>query len=469
MTTLKSKRRDKVNLSLYSTKIESEIKYLNVIGDKMEGDIDMQNKKIINLPTPTNDDEASTKKYVDDKDKDNITRTKTLIKNDRPLANHLEPLSETLKIKRGIDMNQNKLENLPDIEETSNSKQAVNKLYVDHNISSLKRLLNGYFQFDVGSLKLLKPININNMVVAGLPSPTNPSEAANKNYCDTISTSIISRWANHLQFDTNELDMLKSINMNNYRINNLAAPSDSKDAVNKETLTTSLTNLKTETNTKLNTLQPKLDNQMTFTSNLITVLLALSMSDKVISCLANPTNSKDAANKEYVDNAISTLNTNIQTSLNEIKSQDTLYRLLNIPKTIAFEGEKTIPEISRGHFGVSITIDLPSWFRNIKQIQYLVNQQCGKFLVICNTITINGPQTGPNQITMGFVIFPIATITKVFITGVLFIYPENILEVDVVSDSNAYAPTSRSRRSVDINIEQDIQLSPETIRNIQNP
>ena len=92
MTHLKSKT-DNLNLSAYATKIESELKYINTSGDKMNGDIDMQSNKITNLPTPSYENEPSTKKYVDHKDRDNIKKARELIRNSRPLANHLESLS----------------------------------------------------------------------------------------------------------------------------------------------------------------------------------------------------------------------------------------------------------------------------------------------------------------------------------------------------------------------------------------
>ena len=94
MTHLKSKR-DKLNLSAYSTKAESETKFVNTSGDKTNGVIGMQCNKITNLPIPSSDNEAGSKKYVDDKDKETINKAKELIRYNRPLANHMEPLTNS--------------------------------------------------------------------------------------------------------------------------------------------------------------------------------------------------------------------------------------------------------------------------------------------------------------------------------------------------------------------------------------
>ena len=45
MTRLKSKR-DNDNSRKYITRIESEINYINTSGDKVNGDLEMQNQKI---------------------------------------------------------------------------------------------------------------------------------------------------------------------------------------------------------------------------------------------------------------------------------------------------------------------------------------------------------------------------------------------------------------------------------------
>ena len=47
------------------SKVEAEIKYVNQSGDFMEGDLNMNHFKIINLPEPAGSSEAVNKEYCD--------------------------------------------------------------------------------------------------------------------------------------------------------------------------------------------------------------------------------------------------------------------------------------------------------------------------------------------------------------------------------------------------------------------
>ena len=115
----------------------------------------------------------------------------------RPLANHLEPLTNSLKITKDLDMSESKIINLQNITSSSDRKQAVNKFYVDDSLSksisnvtrSITSLWNSHLQFDNTSLKLLRNINMNNSIITGLPALTNQSrstQAVNKEYVDEI-------------------------------------------------------------------------------------------------------------------------------------------------------------------------------------------------------------------------------------------------------------------------------------------
>lgn len=49
----------------YYTKTQSDARYLELSGDTMSGQLDMNNNNIVNVPTPTNSNEATPKGYVD--------------------------------------------------------------------------------------------------------------------------------------------------------------------------------------------------------------------------------------------------------------------------------------------------------------------------------------------------------------------------------------------------------------------
>ena len=96
-----------------------DLAYLKVDGsNKMTNNLNMDNKKIINLLTPTDDADAATKKYVDD----NIT-TQDL----SPFLkkNGSDPMTGSL------NMNGNKIINL---EDPSSDSDAANKKYVDDHL-----------------------------------------------------------------------------------------------------------------------------------------------------------------------------------------------------------------------------------------------------------------------------------------------------------------------------------------------
>ena len=48
-----------------ATKVESEARYFNVSGDTLTGNLNMNGKRVINLPAPTEGHEAASKTYVD--------------------------------------------------------------------------------------------------------------------------------------------------------------------------------------------------------------------------------------------------------------------------------------------------------------------------------------------------------------------------------------------------------------------
>ena len=53
------------DMSRYTTKIYSDQNYINVEGDKLQGNLNLNNHKLINVGNPTDSSDCSTKSYVD--------------------------------------------------------------------------------------------------------------------------------------------------------------------------------------------------------------------------------------------------------------------------------------------------------------------------------------------------------------------------------------------------------------------
>lgn len=104
----------------------TDLKYLARDGSStMTNHINMDNKKIINLTTPTNNNDAANKKYVDDK----------LAINGGALGNYLKK-DGTTPLTGNLNLKSNKIINLstPTSDTDATNKEYVDKLNHDSNI-----------------------------------------------------------------------------------------------------------------------------------------------------------------------------------------------------------------------------------------------------------------------------------------------------------------------------------------------
>ena len=206
-------------------------------GYEAKGAIFMKKHKLGGLREPTQDGEASTKKYVDDL-----------------VTNHFVDENDNIAFSRDVDMEGNKIFSLPEPEQDSDP---ATKKYVDD-------LQNQYID-KRGNIKFGRNINLDNKRIFALKDPKKDYEATNKKYVDdSITKRLQEEKDKFLPQDpaTKEYvdeaikglaggDVLVSkegvfikenghyratapLDIDNHKMENLPDPVDEKDAVNKK-------------------------------------------------------------------------------------------------------------------------------------------------------------------------------------------------------------------------------------------
>ena len=132
-------------------------------GYEAKGAIYMKKHKLGGLREPTQDGEASTKKYVDD-----------------VIANHFVDENDNIVFGRAVDMEGNKIFSLPEPEQDSDP---ATKKYVDD--------LQTQYIDKRGNVKFDRNINVGNNRIFALKDPKKDYEATNKKYVDESITKRI--------------------------------------------------------------------------------------------------------------------------------------------------------------------------------------------------------------------------------------------------------------------------------------
>ena len=165
----------------------------------MTGDIDMNNKKIENLPIPTVNGDAATKKYVDDNKVDGSAFLK---------------LDGTRVMTGDLNMNNKRIYNIPN---PNGPKQPTPLAYTDL----------AYLHVH-GSNNMNNHLNMNNKKITHLQAPTNVTDAATKKYVDdNTTTQDVSPYLKK----NGSVPMAGSLNMSGHKIINLEDPASDNDAV----------------------------------------------------------------------------------------------------------------------------------------------------------------------------------------------------------------------------------------------
>ena len=154
-------------------------------------DYDINKKKLTNVGSPSNNTDAATKKYVDDKSKDPHSSTQLNVDSDIDMK-------DTYRIKN--------------LSTPLDGKEPPTKDYVD----------NTFLDRD-GSYLMKGNLDMNNKRIYNLPFPTGNNQPATQGFTDL----------KYLHLD-GTVPMGQNLNMNNKNINHLRPPTSDTDAATKK-------------------------------------------------------------------------------------------------------------------------------------------------------------------------------------------------------------------------------------------
>ena len=242
-----------------------------------DGNYDLNNKKLTNVGSPSNNTDAATKKYVDDNSSGSPATSRLTVDSDINMRNSFRILN--LKSPRDSD--------------EPATKQYADSTFLDRD----------------GSRGMIGNLTMNNYKITNIKTPTSDKDAATKKYVDDKSKT------SALDIDSN-LDM-----RNTYRIKNLPTPLNGKDPPTKDYVDNTFLdrdgsypmkgNLNMDNYKILNISLPS-DAKQPIPLGLGDIKYLhvggtnkmgnnLDMNNKRIVHLANPTNDYDGATKKYVD------------------------------------------------------------------------------------------------------------------------------------------------------------------------
>ena len=202
-----------------------------------------------------------------------------------------------------INMNSQKITNLAN--PTANN-DATNKIFVDTAFQTLEAEVNqqllAYLQLKGGTMTGI--LDMGDYRITSLATPSSDTDAANKDYVDTQVSSItpgISQSTADARYVQQSGDTMSgTLSMGGNKITNLGTPSNTTDAATKQYVDNAVSGV-TPTESYL----PLSGGTMTGT---------LNMGSNRITSLSNPVNSNDAANKTYVDTQVSSITPGISQS-----------------------------------------------------------------------------------------------------------------------------------------------------------
>ena len=168
----------------------------------MNGNINMNNNKIVGLEKQTNNNDAANKKYVDDNKVDGSVFLK---------------LDGTRSMTGNLNMNNNRIFNIP---APNGANQPTPLVYTDL----------AYLHVN-GSNNMTNDLNMSNKKIVKLLTPTDDTDPATKKYVDdNISNQNFSSYLKKDGIDS----MTGHLNVSGHKIINLEDPTSDSDATNKK-------------------------------------------------------------------------------------------------------------------------------------------------------------------------------------------------------------------------------------------
>ena len=240
-----------------ATKQYADSTFLDRDGSQtMIGNLSMNNNRIIKLATPSTNDDAVTKKYVDDSKVDGSVFLK---------------LDGTKKMTGNLDMNNNRIYHLP---APTGNQQPTPLSFTESRYLHV-----------AGTNKMTNNLNMDNKGIINLKPPTKDTDAATKKYVDES----IPDTSSFIKKD-GSVSMTNNLNLGNKKIVGLATPTSNTDAATKKYV---------DDNTGAPDLSDYLekDGTVTMTGN-------LNVGNNKIINLSKPTQDNEATTKDYVDKLV---------------------------------------------------------------------------------------------------------------------------------------------------------------------
>ena len=202
--------------------------------------VDMEGNQILGLPEPATDQEPATKKYVDDLQTQNVDE-KGNIKFGRSInldRNRIFSMKEPTKPSEGANkkyVDDTITKRLQEEKDNFLPQDPATKEYVDEAIKQVAGgdilvSKEGVFIKANGHYRATAPLDIDNHKMENLPDPVDDKDAVNKKYIDEIVENLTLKQG--LIRENGGFNLVDSyINMNFHNIRNVGLPKDESDAV----------------------------------------------------------------------------------------------------------------------------------------------------------------------------------------------------------------------------------------------
>ena len=269
--------------------------------------VDMENNKIFGLPEPVEDQEAATKKYVDDLQTQYIDKRGN-VKFDRNINvgnNRIFAVKDPKKDyeatnKKYVDDTINK--RIQEEKDNFLPQDPATKEYVDEAIKQVAGgdilvSKEGVFIKANGHYRATAPLDIDNHKMENLPDPVDDKDAVNKKYIDGIVENLTLKQG--LVRENGGFNLVDSyINMNFNNVRNLGLPKDESDAVPKRFVDSEILTVEE----KIQKIKEKSEERPFLKENgNYQASTSIDMKFNKLFNLQKPTEPYDAATKDYVD------------------------------------------------------------------------------------------------------------------------------------------------------------------------